>query len=441
MAPKEKESDIYNVEKPISTVGIKYINHKLQFLSPNDWLDGRRKDDNLEGLWRIHDRLYDLDSFIKKHPGGPEWLRITKGTDITEAFETHHVKGVAEQLLSRYFVKEATTPRNSPFTFNQNGFYKTLKEKVAKELPNIPKHAVQQSKVFADIIVASYLVLCILATYFESFLLGILAGYFLTLTVNISHNFLHQKDNFRMYYFDLSMMSSREFRISHALSHHLFPNTIHDMEISMFDPALLLLPKKKTQLRKYLSWLSSFLLFPTITMKGYFDTLLTEKKLRINTLIPWISLLCTYFMTSQDLTICLKMFVWIIFWGSLIFGLIGKTAAHHHPEIFHDGDTARPADELDFGVHQLDAVSDRPNITGSLFLVLTNYGDHALHHLFPTLDHGVLDSLYPTFLQTCIDFGVDWKLYSSGELVVGALQQLARDKPNSKPPQPLKKKN
>lgn len=40
---------------------------------------------------------------------------------------------------------------------------------------------------------------------------------------------------------------------------------------------------------------------------------------------------------------------------------------------------------------------ERKEITGSPFLVLTNFGDHCLHHMFPTLDHSTLEHLYPTF--------------------------------------------
>jgi cytochrome b involved in lipid metabolism len=29
-------------------------------------------------LWRVHDALYDLSSFVDVHPGGSEWLRLTK---------------------------------------------------------------------------------------------------------------------------------------------------------------------------------------------------------------------------------------------------------------------------------------------------------------------------------------------------------------------------
>lgn len=42
------------------------------------WLDGKRLDDNAEGLWRVHDKLYDLTNFVARHPGGPEWLQLTE---------------------------------------------------------------------------------------------------------------------------------------------------------------------------------------------------------------------------------------------------------------------------------------------------------------------------------------------------------------------------
>ena len=69
------------------------------------WMNGRRIDDNIGDLWRVHDKLYDLTPFIKKHPGGPTWLEATRGTDITEAFETAHVNiALSKSILSKYYL-------------------------------------------------------------------------------------------------------------------------------------------------------------------------------------------------------------------------------------------------------------------------------------------------------------------------------------------------
>jgi cytochrome b involved in lipid metabolism len=93
----------------------------------------KRKGDGIgEDYWRVHDKLYKLDKFIEKHPGGRDWIEMTRGTDITEAFEASHVFHVdkVESILAKYYVKEATHPRNSPYVFKDDGFYKTLKRRV-----------------------------------------------------------------------------------------------------------------------------------------------------------------------------------------------------------------------------------------------------------------------------------------------------------------------
>lgn len=57
-----------------------------------------------------------------------------------------------------------------------------------------------------------------------------------------SHNFFHMRDNFRMYYFDLGVISSKNWRVSHVLSHHLYSNTAWDWEIYGLEPFLCYLP-------------------------------------------------------------------------------------------------------------------------------------------------------------------------------------------------------
>lgn len=111
------------------------------------WLAGKRIDDNAEGLWRVHDKLYDLTDFIDHHPGGSNWLQITKGIDITEQFETHHITTKAENMLSKFYVRDAIAPRNYKYTYDENGFYKTLKRRVRAQLSDLDQLPVKLSKV------------------------------------------------------------------------------------------------------------------------------------------------------------------------------------------------------------------------------------------------------------------------------------------------------
>lgn len=91
-------------------------------------------------------------------------------------------------------------------------------------------------------------------------------------------------------------------------------------------------------------------------------------------------------------------------------------------------------EDRDWGLGQLDAVRDRADHGDSPYLVLTQYGDHALHHLFPTVDHCRLPALYPVFRETLAEFGVDYRFTTTWELVKGAFRQLGRTHTNPKAP-------
>lgn len=134
---------------------------------------------------------------------------LLQGTDITEAFEAHHITKTAKYLLKQFFVRPATEPRNSPYTFMDDGFYRTLKRKARPMLAKLPPGPSTQSKLCSDLLLATFLLLSTLAAATHNFKLGVLAGVILNFVVVSAHNFFHMKDNFRMYYFDLSFLGSR----------------------------------------------------------------------------------------------------------------------------------------------------------------------------------------------------------------------------------------
>jgi cytochrome b involved in lipid metabolism len=95
------------------------------------WLEDKAKVDHVaDGLWRIHGKAYDFSSFAVKHPGnaradsfvamcpasacfgsvassgGKHWIELTKGLDITDLFEVHHLNlDKASAILPKYYVK------------------------------------------------------------------------------------------------------------------------------------------------------------------------------------------------------------------------------------------------------------------------------------------------------------------------------------------------
>ncbi|XP_045534899.1 cytochrome b5-related protein [Papilio machaon] len=406
------------------------------------WLKGKHQLDGAEGLWRIHDSLYDLTDLISSHPGGPQWISITKGTDITEAFETHHLLGVAETLLPKYFVRKVDTPRNSPFTFKEDGFYKTLKSKIQKKYQELPKDLRRKSDTATDFLLLSLLVSSLACTYLwkTDFVLGgiatVVTGYILSALTTAAHNYFHRADNWRMYLFNFSGMSYEDWRISHALSHHLHTNTVNDLELSMLEPFLQYMPAKDKPIWAQMASFYYPIIFAFATIGMFVIELFTAaiymdgKKLSWANAIQFFLPFWMWCFGGLPLSYTLLLWFTITVICSIFFMCFGLTAGHHSHNNFFDGDIPR-AEYYDWGIHQLDTVSERVDETDNHFKSLTRFGFHTLHHLFPTLDHAELQYLYPTFLEHCDKFDVKYRTANYMKSFIDHSKQLIRKRPNN----------
>ncbi|XP_067272065.1 cytochrome b5 type B [Pseudorasbora parva] len=54
----------------------------------------------------IHDKVYDITSFMEEHPGGEEVLLEQAGTDATESFEDVGHSTDAREMLQQYYIGE-----------------------------------------------------------------------------------------------------------------------------------------------------------------------------------------------------------------------------------------------------------------------------------------------------------------------------------------------
>ncbi|XP_012286540.1 cytochrome b5-related protein [Orussus abietinus] len=402
------------------------------FATGAGFMKSRRETDGAEDLWRVQDKLYDLNGFASFHPGGAEWIRLTKGTDITEAFEVHHLTDKAERMLPKFYIRDAKTPRSVPLTFETNGFYKSFKRRAVEALKDVNIHRPStRSNVVTDSIVASTVTFCVMAAFFQSWILAAIAGLFLAWTASAGHNYMHMRDNFRMYYMDLCLLSSKLWRITHVLSHHMYPNTHWDYEIYAYEPFIQWLPAKdKSLIAKFLPKLGS----PLIWSMTFFQqgvqrivcAIFAYGVVEFRDVVPLILPLSMYLVTSS-LLITLKTWFLVILFGGFFFGFIGVNAAHHHPDIFHEGDIFRS--DFDWGLFEMDAVRDRNVIDDSLVLTLMSFGSHGLHHLLPTVDHDYLPLCYPAFQETCKEFGIDCTKWNYWTLVGGQFEQLGRVEP------------
>uniref|UniRef100_A0AAR2L5V3 Cytochrome b5 heme-binding domain-containing protein n=1 Tax=Pygocentrus nattereri TaxID=42514 RepID=A0AAR2L5V3_PYGNA len=54
----------------------------------------------------IHDKVYDITTFLEEHPGGEEVLLEQAGTDATESFEDVGHSTDAREMLQQYYIGE-----------------------------------------------------------------------------------------------------------------------------------------------------------------------------------------------------------------------------------------------------------------------------------------------------------------------------------------------
>jgi len=401
------------------------------------WLKAKVADDECEGLWRIHDDLYDLSGFENSHPGGKDWILLTKGTDITESFETSHVFGVPQALLRKFWVKKATKPRTSRFTFDENGFFKTVQRRGAVILRQVGTGPTLLSTLTIDILVACFAIIFCLLTVYPCMSIAFVAAIFLGMANVSAHNWFHQSDKkgWRRFYFDLSLTSSRDWRVSHAMSHHHFTNTFLDMEVSAFEPyGLSFLPGKKNGFVKVIqhgyAHLACILIYPIEFVKRVYLILFDDHKLLPENLLAPLQLVFLYIMT-QDFALSTQL--WLTIHSVCGYMLVIQFSwTHHHPELYHAGDKPRAA--RDWGLHIMDTTMDfdRTKDTWGVVstpLQLVTFGHHLLHHYFPTVDTSKLEYLYPALYQTCEEMGETYPFRSVPHLLHGLHRQLNRAKP------------
>jgi hypothetical protein len=343
-------------EKTLLSFGTeKYLQERdeLDMKSPLKWLEFKQHADSLgqyktkehQKLWRIHDELYDLTKF--DHPGGFDFIEFSTDTDITELFESSHpniekVRG----YLSKYRVEvpEKLHPRfTGNFTFEKDGFYSTLRQRVFEGMKDLPSVPYFQTTAFVhDALLLGFLTFTILSISpwcqegYLSYFLAAIGGSLLACLANTSHNFWHLKDTWRVFTFDLCLFSSYEWRISHAYSHHTFPNTILDVEIWSFEPYLEFLPldKKKNIFTVLKTILVLIFFFPLVCMISvclmFFFVFVYSNAVPSFSFLPQ-TLIRTVKMLIGQIKKRWEYFLPFYFFFSLVYirGFLLKTFVHH----------------------------------------------------------------------------------------------------------------
>lgn len=150
-----------------------------------------------------------------------------------------------------------------------------------------------------------------------------------------------------MNYHNLVLLSHREMRVTHGMSHHFFPNTEQDLELTLFEPYLDYTTFHRKKFRnRFLAFIYSPLVWagitPVSTYVRIYNILVTKlRPFYWDDLVPFTVPIAMYLFASNDILFVAKYWLYIVLWSSTFYGFIGLTASHHHPDAYHDGDQMR----------------------------------------------------------------------------------------------------
>lgn len=201
----------------------------------------------------MHGKVYDLTDFIPVHPGGAHWLTRTKGLDITDWYEIHHIDtSMTDAILQKYFVEDQPEHPPLPYIYSKDNLYGKIKSKV---LELSKRERLSEPTLQMQVFVATFLLISLLSLIYlyvenswTSALLYAFCHYVLT---GIGHNYSH-RNSWLGTVMDFSLYSKQQWVVSHCLSHHIYPNLERDLEILAFEPLIYFLTSQPEN-----SWLAS----------------------------------------------------------------------------------------------------------------------------------------------------------------------------------------
>eukprot|EP00624_Nannochloropsis_granulata_P006432 evm.model.NODE_4805_length_8192_cov_19.876709.1 len=292
--------------------------------------------------WVVHQKVYDLASYLDSHPGGRAWLDLTRGMDVTPLFESHHVNDAKTQaVLRKFYIRDCKTITTSPsaaaaapstptrletrhtvaatpsasnfsnddsgadFSFLDKGFYKIFKRRAAAVLekaedssnPGSVRGArgpTTEMRVLVWLLLSAWL-LSLAWCCQEGAGAGraVVAGVLLNALTGIGHNAMHSVPSWWRYLMDLSLFSSQEWMISHCISHHHYPGSQIDFEVAAIEPFIYSLysgPPSNRFLPLYLWWVLCILGPFEVLARGMNVFFLRVQPLRWENLLPFLEL-------------------------------------------------------------------------------------------------------------------------------------------------------
>lgn len=394
---------------------------------------------NASELWFVEGRAYDLKKFVEAHPGGREALMLARGTNCTELFHAYHLmRGPSKARLAKYEVDvDRTDPQmiellgGSSFTFDDDGFYKTIALRVRKHLKATGKQAgaTWGWQLLAVICILLSIALTVPAYAMGSIWAAIALGFIRAITSvgpghSMSHLSLFPRGNWNSLVFRLGtpflVSTWAIWTNSHVRSHHVDTLTASDLQdnypLKRVQPAM---PHRSWHKAQHLYiWLVYFLgltLWAMQDLVASVTSLFSDKGMsrvfryrrRVeNTIVIAFNLAFTVGMPFIFLDWPHALLVCLIANGlSSLLVVVQIVVNHEVPETMNRIVEGEP---LDWGVHQV-LTSHNYGVDSPLALHLSGgLNMQVEHHLFPRLHYIHYPAISHIVQEACVEFGLPY---------------------------------
>lgn len=358
--------------------------------------------------WFIHGRLYDLQPWLEKHPGGADFLQRCRGTDATAAFEVHHLRmPKAQAMLKRFEVKaEEQVPESLSPQYDWSA-YNELRQRIAKRLKTEGWQP-GPSKL-GKLLAIMALMFNVAAPFMwpmAGFLIPVLAIVYamnMVIMTGFGHVFLHLNTRWQ-YLGDLGGFSSHTWKEEHCLGHHLYTNhPTFDPDVTRLLPLLHFSPTVNTRWQRFASWFVVplyALAFMALRLARPFEIIRDPRNWPVRLLwygigsFGWLALwwAAGYFWVGLGLE-CLASFMFI-----------SITLSNHNHDACHFAHKRQ-----DFVKHQVNTCYDFGSVNYWPSLIFNAFlGNQTLHHLFPTLN----PVYFKMVEEELIEMGYDYKRHA-----------------------------
>jgi len=398
------------------------------------------KHKNHDDIWIVvKGKVYDVTSWISKHPGGPQMIISNGGREATAAFISYHPLYV-QNKLEQYLIGEVSD-YNAWYRWDQTDFYPVLKSRVEKYMKENKMEGESFEMYLKTFLVLLFWAISYYYTMIQGYVLCAFAlGFFHAhYGISISHDGCHgsYSKKHRISYLarlamDLMGGSSLVWYMQHNVGHHPHSNKFGELDkVKEFDPdvrsgipLLRFTPFSPWRPFHRFQHLYVWILFLFVTARWFINDFRSVGRRKyqnmdffeisqfdLNTMyctkalfVFYAYIVPLYFHPVS--TVLLINFIYVAvssYHFVLMFNVNHLTEESHFPQ---DSSPTR-----DWAILQVMTASNF--CVGSMFWnwISGSLNLQIEHHLFPGVCHTKLRYIQPIVKKTCEEYGVEYHTY------------------------------